>query len=189
MTPEDKARFAPPCTVGEMSARQLVVADHVMALANVLEAMLPPGFHLTSALQALGACADWGYTGAVSPDAPVPYLPADGDRAAGHPGPAEPVPDVSLDLWQLGVQTADLNPLARLTGLVLAGYADFTGRIAPESQPTLHDLQRRTGLVMRDLHASLGQLDRRGWIARERNAVGSTRLTRYELTMPRPNPR
>lgn len=189
MTPEDKARFAPPCTVGEMSARQLVVADHVMALANVLEAMLPPGPHLTAALQALGTCADWGYTGAVSPDAPVSYLPADREAAAGHPGLADPVPQVGIDLWQLGVQNAALNPLSRLVALVLAGFADFTGHITPEAQPTLHDLQRRTGLVMRDLHAALGQLDHHGWIARERNAVGSTRLTRYELTMPRPNPR
>ena len=189
MTPEDKARLAPPGAVGEMTARQLVVADHVMALANVLEAMLPQGPYLTAALGALGACADWGYTGAVSPDAPVSYLPADHDVAAGHPGPADPVPEVSIDLWQLGVQTADLNPFSRLTALVLATYADHTGRIAPETQPTLPDLLRRTGLVMPHLHAALTQLDRHHWIARERTSVGSTHLTRYELTMPGPNPR
>lgn len=195
LTPEDRARFAPPRDAdGEVSVRKLIVSERASELAQELLDLLEDSSCRTRALGALQACAEWAYTGIDQQQAPpIVWVPVDMEVV--HPAPVGTVlppgaSQLGLDLWVLGILHSGLHPLQRLVATVLAARADPLGHIPQDAQPNLHDLQRETGLVMADLHTALQDLDRRGWIVRHPNLTGGgTRRIRYALTMPRRNSR
>lgn len=182
-------RFAPPRTDGEPYARKLVVSDRAMALAEMLLTMVPGSREQSRAIEGLEACVQWAHAGIdrrLADEEPVPYVLA--DQPTGHP---EPLDGTDRPLWLLGLTNSGLSPVHRLVALVLSTYADPRGHIAEGAQPTLDGLRHDTGVALRDLHFVLRDLERCGWIIRERTQDGSTTRTRYQLALPdgpRPQP-
>ena len=114
--------------------------------------------------------------------APIEYALT--EAAQEHPDPDSET--FGRSVWELGVVSSQLSPLHRLVALVLATAADDAGRILEEAQPTLRDLQSRTGLALHQLHYLLRDLAHLGWITRETTRLGSTARTRYQLALPFP---
>lgn len=78
----------------------------------------------------------------------------------------------------------------RLVALVIATYADGNSGIIPEQfSPSLTSLCKATGLVRSTVAAALADLERSGWIVRERPPVALARsqkiTTSYRLASPR----